>query len=270
MVILLLALPILAAGLLTQATVRAWCFSEGISEETQGWRLAQSLGCLNCHGTWGEGGVPNPGAKKVPGFQDFAFMMSIDSEYELREWILDGAPEDLRKERGFEAAKSERALTMPAYRDRLNQGQVDRLVMFYHGISGTKWPLDPQAQKGFNAARDAGCFGCHGPGGRFDMPNPGSFIGRIPSWHGADFVELARDEDEVRAWILDGRPQRLAKHPLANWFLNRQLLKMPAYRGKLDDSQIEAIMAYIGWLRDPSAPGHRPSFGSFEDPFSEF
>jgi len=263
---ILIIIPLLIFGVeLMRAPFRARIFSTGPSLETQGLRVAEKKGCLLCHGAWGQGGVPNPGAKTVPAFQDFTFMMSIADEFELREWILDGAPASLRKKPEYEQQKSERAVTMPAYRHRLTARELDLLVAFYHGISGTVFPKSGQAELGFKTAQAKGCFSCHGLGGRFDLPNPGSFVGRIPSWHGEDFADLARNEEEIRAWILDGTTPRLARHPIASWFAKRQVVKMPAYRGKISDEELEAILAYILWLRDAGAAGHIPDFGSLEN-----
>jgi hypothetical protein len=41
----------------------------------------------------------------------------------------------------------------------------------------------------------------------------------------------------------------LESNPLATYFLHGQVIQMPAYRNVLKDDDVEAIMAYIGWLR---------------------
>ena len=82
------------------------------------------------------------------------------------------------------------------------------------------------------------------------MPNPGSFKGVIPSWEGDDFLELVRDDEELRGWILDGGIPRLIDHPIARRFIARQVVSMPAYRGVLEDGELEALVAYIRWLRE--------------------
>jgi cytochrome c1 len=50
-------------------------------------------------------------------------------------------------------------------------------------------------------------------------------------------------------WILDGRPQRLQANPLARFFLDRQAIRMPAFRGQVTDEELRALVAYIAWLR---------------------
>lgn len=260
------ALPLLLAPLfLLWTPARARLLSSGPSPETRGWRLAQELGCFHCHGPEARGGVPNPGHGKIPGLSDFGFLMSVHSEVELREWILEGAPREERAKPGFAAARAQRA-AMPAYAGRLSEAELGDLLAWYHVTAGTIYPRDPEAQKGYEAATRLGCFSCHGVGGRLDLPNPGSLAGRIPSWHGEDFAELARDEEEIRAWILDGCPPRLKQHPLARRFLERQVVAMPAYRGRIQEADLTAILAYIRWLRDPSQDGHQPRFAT---PFTE-
>ena len=93
-----------------------------------------------------------------------------------------------------------------------------------------------------------GCFGCHGPGGRIGSRNPRSFKGYIPPWHGKDFGDLVRNEDELRHWILDGKIDRFESNLLARYFTRRQVIQMPAYRSVLDDGEINAVVAYIQWL----------------------
>ena len=109
-----------------------------------------------------------------------------------------------------------------------------------------------------------GCFACHGPQGRFDTPNPGSLKGYIPSWSGADFPELARDEGEIREWIRDGSPKRLRDNPVAAFFMRRQAIRMPAYGDRVSEEEVRRITAYIGWLG--ARPGPRALSGGRRAP----
>ncbi len=52
----------------------------------------------------------------------------------------------------------------------------------------------------------------------------------------------------MREWIVDGRPLRLQRNPIARWFLDRQAVKMPAYRGHATGRDVNALVAYIRWL----------------------
>ena len=259
--VMLAGLIVAVCGLsLLYTPCRALLLSHGLSAETRGLHLARSLGCFHCHGADARGGIANPGAGKVPALNDFAFLMSVNSETDLRAWILDGAPQQERDQPDFEASKGKRAVAMPAYGNRLSAAQLEDLLSWYHSIAGTVFPRDAQAIRGYKTAKKTGCFSCHGGGGRLDKPNPGSFAGFIPAWHGEDFEELARDEQEVRTWILDGNNPRLLKNPVARWFMERQTIQMPAYRNKISEQDLEDILVYLRWLRDPSQPGHAPSY----------
>jgi mono/diheme cytochrome c family protein len=145
---------------------------------------------------------------------------------------------------------------MPAWRGRLSDAQVDDLVAYLRAVAAADLPEDPTALKGHAVAERLGCFGCHGPGGRGAGRNPGSLKGYIPPWDGRDFAELVADERELREWVLRGRPQRLAENPLARFFLDRQVIRMPAFRDQVTEEDLRALVAYISWLRAPvSASG---------------
>ena len=127
--------------------------------------------------------------------------------------------------------------------------QVDDLVAYVRALAAAEVPEDPAARKGHAVAERLGCFRCHGPGGRGAGSNPGSLKGYIPPWDGRDFAELVVNERELREWILDGRPQRLQANPLARFFLDRQAIRMPAFRGHVTEEELRALEAYIGGLR---------------------
>ena len=107
---------------------------------------------------------------------------------------------------------------MPAWRGRLSPAEVDQLVAYVKAVSDFD-PVPDAVAEGRDAAARLGCFACHGPQGRFDTPNPGSLKGYVPSWSGADFPELARDDAEIREWIRDGSPRRLRDNPVAAFFM---------------------------------------------------
>jgi mono/diheme cytochrome c family protein len=120
-------------------------------------------------------------------------------------------------------------------------------------VSGfEEMPAD--AREGHDLASRLGCFGCHGPGGRGDTPNPGSLKGYIPSWSGVDYPELVRDEEELAEWIVEGSPRRLRENPVAGFFLRRQHVTMPAFGPDVTDDEIRRIGAYIRWLRRRTYP----------------
>ncbi len=187
-------------------------------------------------------------------------MMSMKDESELREWIMDGVPHRISSSRNYAQRQLTMAVPMPAYRQHIDRAELDALVAFYEAVSGLVWPDDPEAEKGYKTARDAGCFSCHGLGGRIDVVNKGSFAGFIPAWSGSNYTHLVRSEDELDQWINAGTCDRILNDPVAQFFQERQILKMPGYQGKLSEDQISSIKYYIGWLRDENAAGKVPQY----------
>jgi mono/diheme cytochrome c family protein len=229
----------------------AWWRSHNVGPVQRGARLAAERGCLSCHGPGGRLADPegDRGIGGVPSFEHDDVTAYAKSEAEIREWILDGKPRRPREEEEGEP----NLLRMPAWRDRLSSTEVDRLVA-YVGAVADFHPVPAAIEAGRDAAARLGCFACHGPQGRGDTPNPGSLKGYIPSWSGADFEELARDDGEIREWIRDGGPRRLRENRVAAFFLRRQAIRMPAYGDRVTDDEIARITAYIRWLRSGASP----------------
>jgi len=259
-----------------------------LTAELRGYALAEELGCHGCHGPRGVGGVRNPRAGfagttgEIPAWDGGNAMMYVKSEDEIREWILEGRPWRLALRDSLEARASHAdedstspfpelgqvefgkarvetfapPVRMPAYRDVINEKQLDDLVAYYKAVAVYGADIDTMpsnARAGYAIARDNGCFGCHGPGGLVGSKNPRSFKGYIPPWRGDDFHDLVRDDDELRAWIRDGYIPRIAENRIGRRFMSRQVLKMPAYGEVLADSSINDVMAYIRWTSATSS-----------------
>jgi mono/diheme cytochrome c family protein len=254
----LAAALLLLLGVCVSAAIawRAWR-SRGIAPVQRGFVVAASSGCFGCHGAGGATGFDDPDGRlgTVPPFSRDALLAYAKSEGEIREWIADGMPRRLQQDAGAHEGEPS-LLAMPAWRGRLSEGQIDDLVAYVKAVSDYERPEDATAEFGRQTAERLACFGCHGPQGRGSLPNPGSFKGYIPSWDGEDFPELARDDAEIRQWIVHGRPDRLAEHPVARFFMRRQAVQMPAYGDRLTDTELDALVAYIRWLRTGS--GERP------------
>ena len=216
-----------------------WWRSANVGPVQRGADLALVQGCLACHGARGE----SPLLPRL-----FTDLDDVERET-LREWILDGMPRSVRQDQELREALDSAAIRMPAWRDRLSNAQVDDLIAYLRALGSADVPEEPLPRTGEAVAERLGCFRCHGPGGRGADRNPGSLKGYIPPWDGRDFPELVVNEAELREWILDGRPQRLQANPLARFFLDRQAIRMPAFRGRITEGELRALEAYIGWLR---------------------
>lgn len=217
-----------------------------LSPAIRGQVIASRLGCFACHGYEGRGGVADPGARggMIPGWDGPTVSGYAKDEQEIREWILNGVPARLKA-----SAPSKPFILMPSYRGKLNDQEFSDLVAFFNAVSGGFHEIPEAAYEGRNVAIRLGCFGCHGPSGVGGCLNPGSFKGYIPGWDGKEFEDLARNDAELREWILDGRPKRLWDNRTAKYFLERQMIQMPAYRPHLKDNEVTKLVAYIRYLR---------------------
>ncbi|MBI4719879.1 MAG: hypothetical protein HY770_01330, partial [Chitinivibrionia bacterium] len=221
LIALLAIIVALVAGALGGA---AYMRKPRLTPALRGARLAEGLGCFACHGPRGTGGIPNPGSEdqEIPAWDGGTAMMYVKNEQEIREWILLGYPKRLEDEFKQESARRNanredagRArgtsgslpLRMPAFEGTVSGKKLDDLIAFYKAVAAFE-PIPADAREGYQVASRSGCFGCHGPGGRISSKNPRSFKGYIPPWHGGDFGDLVRNEDELRHWILDGKIDR--------------------------------------------------------------
>lgn len=234
----------LVAGLSALALV--WVRTPRLGPAERGARRAAALGCVACHGPDGRGGIANPGSveREVPGFAGGTSMMYLEAPNDLREWILDGRPARLHAP----MAGPKALLKMPAYRARVDADALEELIAWYRAVADYTPGIAEAAADGRRAARKAGCFGCHGPGGLIGRANEGSLKGYVPAWGSPDYFDLVESDAELRAWILDGAPERIRSHSIAQWFMQRQHLRMPAYREVLEPAQVESIITYIRWL----------------------
>jgi mono/diheme cytochrome c family protein len=222
----------------------------------RGYRVAYRYGCFTCHGPGGGTGMPDPGhgLGDVPAWSGGIVTMYAESETELREWITDGMPKRIRNDPEQMKARSKATILMPAWGAVINGRDLDDLVAYVKAASDLEIPKEDRAAEGRQVALKYGCFHCHGPQGRGGAPNAHSLKGYIPSWDGDDFPELVRDSGEIREWILDGGTKRLKGNPFARYFMERQLIEMPAYRGQITEQEVDRLSDYILWLKKPPQP----------------
>jgi len=248
----------LAAALLLLLGVASLGLRPALPPAERGRRLAHGEGCFACHGPEGTRGASNPGRtdKTVPTFDD-DLMMFAKSREEIREWIRDGGTAAKKRSETWRRDRERGALRMPAFGRRLRPGQIDDLVAFVEAQGGRPEPEDSLVSRGLERSRALGCNGCHGPGGRFARPNPGSLKGYVPSWDGRDFPELVRNRAEFGEWVEHGVSRRFEGNPLARFFLRRAVLHMPAFEKHLAPGDVDALWAYVGWLREEMARAGR-------------
>jgi len=222
-----------------------WREFAGDTAVERGRAIAEQAGCFACHGPGGKSPIVNPGAAygEVPDWSDGTWMLWSRDEVDLRAWIIEGHPP-------LRAPDRDALIRMPAYGRFLTPSEVDDLVRYVQAVARFGVLDDPLAQEGRELAWRMGCFGCHGPEGRGGVRNPGSYRGYIPGWDGDDWAELVRDDDEFRQWVRDGASDRLRGNPAARVFLDGQAIRMPAYRALLDETQLDALLAYVRWLRN--------------------
>ncbi len=216
----------------------------------RGRRLAERTGCFTCHGPEGSRGAANPGRadRSVPTYEG-DLMMYAERPEEIRQWIRDGATAKRSGSTTWRRERDRGVLRMPAFGHRLRASQIEDLVAFVMAVSGSPEPEDSLARRGLERSQALGCAGCHGPGGRFARPNAGSLKGYVPAWDGPDFAELVRNRQEFGEWVERGVCRRLEHHPVAQLLLKRAGLRMPAYRRHLRVGDVDALWAYVRWLR---------------------
>lgn len=206
--------------------------------------LAERSGCFACHGDGGAAPIPNPGATggEVPRWTGGTWMMWNRKESDVRDWIALGHPAD-------RVPNAEALLQMPGYGGHLSSREIDDLVAYVLAVSQFGWPQEPGVADGREVSVKFGCFGCHGPEGRGTVANLGSFKGYIPAWDGGDYAELVRDDAEFDQWVRQGVCDRLRDNPAARYFLDSQIIRMPAYRDRLSAEELAALRAYVRWVR---------------------
>ena len=122
--------------------------------------------------------------------------------------------------------------------------------------------LQPEASdalRGRERAQELGCLGCHGPGGRGGVGNPGSRRETIPGFTGSTLMMYVHDEDEIRQYILDGRPDRLADDADYEAEMKAQAIRMPAYRDVLAPGDLELLLAYVRQVSGMIEPKTEPA-----------
>lgn len=232
------------------------------SPVSRGAKLADQAGCFACHGRSEDEPRYNrrptaPGqwrAKQNPPLVGG----DVTELKELVDWITNGVP-------AAEAAQHKQLLIrMPAYRDRLNPGEITDLAAWILA-EGLRLRHDPTAKApatdqlpagdqlllaGDRLARHNGCYQCHGEFGQGGVANLQSFKGYIPGFFGRDFLKLTAngDRQEILHWLDHGRGAAVESGlagRLAKRYLDRQAIPMPGYREQLTAAEKELLADYL-------------------------
>ncbi len=115
------------------------------------------------------------------------------------------------------------------------------------------------AERGYRVALRSGCFNCHGTDGSGGVKNPGSKDGEVPGFSGGTPMMWAKSEQELREYILDGGPARRRQDPQYRAQTQKQLLAMPAYRGRLRARDVDDLIAYVRAVSGLLTPAEAPA-----------
>ena len=107
-----------------------------VSDETEvriGLTIAGEMGCFNCHGPMGAGGVANPGTVggRVPGFYGTSFAHQTASLDGIEGIVREGRP----ARRAWWTPWKRPALDMPAYGERLDSVEIQLLAHAIRSLS---------------------------------------------------------------------------------------------------------------------------------------
>ena len=258
----LLTIILVVAGVLLVGALAAPSMLDGLlwrwesNPVLRGRLLAEEQGCLDCHRPFGNTEIPNPGSRwgTVPRFGAGNALMYAEDLDEIEEYIRYGAPLMWLGDPEIADRLARQRLRMPAYGDRLDDGQIADLVLWTALVEGVAAPGESGDDAGIVAAgralaRKHGCLACHGEAGGGGLPNPGGLGGFVPGFLGRNFTDLVADEEEFREWVRTGTLERLASKPWVRWFWERQTLEMPAYGDSLNDEELGQLWTWIQAMR---------------------
>jgi mono/diheme cytochrome c family protein len=118
-------------------------------------------------------------------------------------------------------------------------------MMYPHARNLVLPPEHTAYESGKRTAARLGCFGCHGPDGRGGVPNPGSVWETVPAFTERVPMMFAKHEGELREYVLDGAPASKRDDGKYEAEMAAQALRMPAYRGRITDAELDDVIAFI-------------------------
>jgi mono/diheme cytochrome c family protein len=103
-------------------------------------------------------------------------------------------------------------------------------------------------------AERTGCFGCHGPGGIRGAKNHGRVDKTVPNFED-DVMMYAKTPDEIHEWIHSGVTQKKSTSTTWREDRDRGVLKMPAFKGRMSERDMDALVAYVMAASGTPEPG---------------
>src|SRR5262245_23509702 len=102
----------------------------------------------------------------------------------------------------------------------------------------------PPAERGRRVAERTGCFGCHGPGGLQGASNAGRTDKTVPNF-ADDVMMYAKTPEEIHEWIHNGVTRKKAASVTWRTDRDRGALKMPAFKGRMSERDMDDVVAYV-------------------------
>src|SRR5947207_778814 len=112
------------------------------------------------------------------------------------------------------------------------------------GVAMVRRPSLPAAERGRRLAERTGCFGCHGPGGIRGANNPERTDKTVPNFED-DVMMYAKTPEEIHEWIYNGVTRKKAASVSWRADRDRGVLKMPAFKGHMNERDMDDLVAYV-------------------------
>jgi hypothetical protein len=151
------------------------------------------------------------------------------------------------------------ALSDLSLRTRLAAALLAALLLALAALPLTRWVLQRRELnpilRGRLLAERQGCVTCHRPWAQREIPNPGSRWSSVPQLAQGNARMYAADRGEIEEFIRLGAPRAWLDDPAVAARLDGQLLRMPAYEGRLSDHEISDLVAFTSAVERVELPG---------------
>ena len=144
-------------------------------------------------------------------------------------------------------------------RIRIAAALVAVLLLALAALPAIRWALGRRESnpilRGRLLAAEQGCVTCHWPWAQREIPNPGSRWGSVPRLAHGNARMYAEDRAEIEEFIRFGAPRAWLDDPTVAERLDSQLVRMPAYDGKLSEAEIADLVAFACAVERVELPG---------------